>query len=77
MLMLRLVRNGYRYTLLDVARKSGVPQTKLSLLERGIIAPTDKERARIARVFNADPDRLFAEVVPETLGKAEQMGVTV
>jgi transcriptional regulator with XRE-family HTH domain len=77
MLHLRLFRVASRLTLLEVQLKSGVTATRLSLAERGLITLTPKDQGRVAKVLNADPERLFAEVVPSTLGKAQQVEAVV
>lgn len=71
MIRLRLTRIVSQLTQYDLARRSRVSQTRLSMLERGIVSPSPEERAAIARVFCADPDALFQEVFPERLCKRD------
>ncbi len=76
MLQLRLMRIARRMTIFDLARKTGVATSTLSMVERGLVALPEKDKLRIARVFNADPARLFAEVVPdkEAFGEVASAG---
>ena len=73
MIWLRFIRIASDLTLFDVAQKSGVSQTKLSMVERGIVPPTPEERMAIARALGADSDALFQGVSPEVMCKAESV----
>lgn len=51
-----------------LAARSGVPQTYISLLERGRLVPTETELDRLARVLDVSPSRaLLAVVAPSTV----------
>ena len=42
----------------DLQLKSGIPQSRISLIERGYVVPTDSERARIAKAVGVRPEDL-------------------
>lgn len=54
MMDLREVRFKKRKTQYDVCKFSGVPQSKISLIERGYASPTRRERIAIAEVLEVD-----------------------
>ncbi|MCK4822481.1 helix-turn-helix transcriptional regulator, partial [bacterium] len=39
----------------DLCKFSGIPQSKISLIERGYASPTRRERIAIAKVLEVDP----------------------
>jgi predicted transcriptional regulator len=39
-----------------------IPQTKISLIERGLVDPTPDERVRIAQALGCSEDELWPEV---------------
>ena len=51
---LRELRFKSRKTQYDVCKLSGIPQSRISLIERGYATPKRKERLAIAQVFNVD-----------------------
>ena len=55
---LREIRFKKRKTQYDITKFSGVPQSKISLIERGYISPTRKERIAIARSLEIDPKEI-------------------
>jgi len=55
---LREIRFKKRKTQYDVCKFSGVPQSKISLIERGYASPTRKERFAIAKALEVDPKKI-------------------
>ena len=51
---LREVRFKKRKTQYDICKFSGVPQSKISLIERGYASPTRKEKFAIAKALGVD-----------------------
>ena len=43
----------------DVALKTGIPQSKISLIERGYVAPKDDEKLRFAKALNCEVQEIF------------------
>ena len=62
MLQLRIERVKKGLTQCDISMKTGIPQWRLSLLERGI-PPLPEEAKKIAETLNADAKILFKPVV--------------
>jgi transcriptional regulator with XRE-family HTH domain len=62
MIYLKFVRlnNGLRQD--DLAIQTGIPQYRISRLERGESRPTQDERARIAQVLGVSEDTIFRRV---------------
>ncbi len=58
---LRVQRVIRELTQSELATLSGVPQWRLSLLERDLKVAKDNERQRLAAALNANPVDLFAE----------------
>ena len=56
---LRIKRNLRRITQFDIRLKTGIHQSKISLIENGYYPPTIEEKKKIAKVFNCKPDELF------------------
>jgi len=52
---LREARFKKRQTQYDVSKDSGVHQSRISLIERGYISPTRKEKSAIAKALEVDP----------------------
>jgi transcriptional regulator with XRE-family HTH domain len=60
---LRVARVRRSWTLNEVARRApGLHPSRLSLLERGEIEPTDRDREAIRKVFGCDPDLLLRPI---------------
>jgi len=51
---LREARFKSRMTQWGLALRTGVNQSKVSLIERGYVVPTDEERKRICEALNLD-----------------------
>ena len=52
---LRAVRFKKRFIQHDLVKATGIPQSKISLIERGYISPTKNERRAIAKALQVDP----------------------
>jgi transcriptional regulator with XRE-family HTH domain len=61
----RLVRGQTQF---DLARAIGVVPSRLSLLERGLIEPSRRERAALARALKSSPVELFGELAESSDG---------
>lgn len=48
------LREKHGLTQVELAAASGVPQSQISRIERGVVSPTGSTLARIAAVLNAD-----------------------
>lgn len=59
MLRIRLLRLTRSMTLWDLSQAANVSQGRLSMIERGIIAPTEPERERLANILHAPASTLF------------------
>ena len=51
---LREIRFKKRKTQYDICKFSGVSQSKISLIERGYVSPTRKEKLAIAKAVGVD-----------------------
>jgi ribosome-binding protein aMBF1 (putative translation factor) len=49
----------------DLARSTGIIQTRLSLIERGEVKPKEQEIRAIAKVLGLKPDECFEELEHE------------
>ena len=49
----------------DLARSTGIIQTRLSLIERGEVEPKEQEIRAIAKVLGLSPEECFEEVIEE------------
>ena len=47
----------------DISVKTGIPQSKLSLIERGYIKPREDEKKKIAKALNCKVTDIFPENV--------------
>ncbi len=45
----------------DISIKTGIPQSKLSLIERGYIDPKEDEKKRIAKVLGHKVEDIFSD----------------
>lgn len=45
----------------DISVKTGIPQSKLSLIERGYIEPREDEKRKIAKVLGCKVAEIFPE----------------
>jgi transcriptional regulator with XRE-family HTH domain len=44
----------------DIALRTGIPQSKISLIERGYIEPKDDEKEKIAKALNCQVADIFS-----------------
>lgn len=68
---LRVRRVELDVTQFEIARKSGIGETRLSRIENGLIDPLDHERAALARVLDTTEDVLFPELAASTPAEGE------
>ena len=47
----------------DISLKTGIPQSKISLFERGYLLPREDEREKLAEVLSCEESDLFPPVV--------------
>lgn len=59
MLRIKLLRMSKRLSQWELARLCGVSQGRYSMVERGLIAPTEDERERLSKILQAPPSTLF------------------
>tara|TARA_B100001964_G_C13669958_1_gene352851 strand:+ start:303 stop:500 length:198 start_codon:yes stop_codon:yes gene_type:complete len=45
----------------DIALKTGIPQSRISLIERGYFNPSDEEKKKISKVLRHKTEDLFSE----------------
>lgn len=55
---LRELRFHRKLSQWDVSVLSGIPQPKISLIERGYITPQDKELKIFSSIFNVNPNEI-------------------
>jgi transcriptional regulator with XRE-family HTH domain len=48
---------------IEIARKAGIHESRLSKLANGYVDPTDDEKKSLSRVLHAPPDELFPEAI--------------
>ena len=58
----RIVKNKSQNLL---SYETGIPQTTISLLERGLKQPKPEDARKLAKALDEDPKELFPEVVNE------------
>ena len=61
---LREIRFYRGFSQYDITLRTGIPQSKISLIERGYVQPGDDEKERIAKALKCR----VGEVFPETQG---------
>jgi transcriptional regulator with XRE-family HTH domain len=59
MLRVKLLRMSKGFSQWELSRDAGLSQGRYSMIERGLIDPTEAERAGLAKVLNANPTILF------------------
>jgi transcriptional regulator with XRE-family HTH domain len=59
MLKVRVLRISQNMTLWDLSRVACISQGRLSMLERGLIDPTEEERERLSQILHAAAATLF------------------
>lgn len=67
MLKIKLLRMSRDLSQWELSRTVGISQGRYSMIERGLIEPTEEERARLARVLGANPATLFRAAVRPTV----------
>ena len=60
--VLRHVRLDADFTLLDVQQRTGISQSRLSLIERELVAARPDEQERLARLLEREIEYLFPAV---------------
>lgn len=63
MLRIKVLRQSKGLTQWEICRETGISQGRYSMIERGLIDPTEEERARLAHVLGANPASLFRSAV--------------
>lgn len=66
MLKIKLLRMSRSLSQWELSRTVGISQGRYSMIERGLIDPTEVERARMARVLGANPATLFRTAIRST-----------
>jgi transcriptional regulator with XRE-family HTH domain len=56
---LRTLRLGRNLTIRDLRNLTGISTGRISMLERGFVLPTERERERLCAAFETNPDELF------------------
>ena len=56
--MERILKGFNQY---DIALKTGIPQSKISLIERGYLEPKKEEKRKIAKALNLKVSEIFPE----------------
>ncbi len=62
---LRNVRVLKRLTQYDIQMRAGIPQCKISLIERGYLQPKEEEKKRLAKALGVRPEEIWPKN-PET-----------
>lgn len=57
---IRRIRREKELTVTGVAKQADITRQYLNAIERGIYAPSDQVRIRIAKAIGADPNELFS-----------------
>lgn len=58
MLKLRLLRRSLGFSIHELSARTGITAPQISLLERGLAAPSPHEMRRLAAVLASDTDRI-------------------
>jgi transcriptional regulator with XRE-family HTH domain len=78
MLKIKLLRMSQGLSQWELSRAAGMSQGRYSMIERGLIDPTEAERAGLASVLNANPGTLFRSAVrvsaPAAVSQSELVG---
>jgi transcriptional regulator with XRE-family HTH domain len=61
---LRLMRLQQNVTQIELALKTGIPQSSISLFERSILHPNDRQQEKFADTLNVRVEFLFNSVMP-------------
>ncbi len=68
MLKIKLLRMSRSLSQWELSRTVGVSQGRFSMIERGLIEPTEAERIRLASVLGANPATLFRAAIRSGAG---------
>lgn len=63
MLKIKLLRLSKGLSQWELSSNAAMSQGRYSMIERGLIDPTEAERAGLAKVLNANPATLFRSAV--------------
>ncbi|MBA5870900.1 MAG: helix-turn-helix domain-containing protein [Nitrospira sp. CR2.1] len=66
MLKIKLLRMSRNLSQWELSQRVGVSQGRYSMIERGLIEPTETERIRLAHVLGANPAMLFRAAIRST-----------
>ena len=69
---IKSLRDGRNEAIKDVAHTLGIPQSRLSELEKGVRIPTDGQIERMAQYFEISTDELTALVKAELASLLER-----
>ncbi len=64
MLRIKLLRMSYVLSQWELSKAIGVSQGQYSMIERGLIKPTDEQRDKLAEILHASASTLFRKAVP-------------
>jgi transcriptional regulator with XRE-family HTH domain len=71
MIRMKLLRLAASRSQWDVANAARISQGRYSMIERGLVPPTDEERARLATALGAPAQTLFRAVMTPTRPAAQ------
>jgi transcriptional regulator with XRE-family HTH domain len=78
MLKIKLLRMSQGLSQWELSRAAGMSQGRYSMIERGLIDPTEAERAGLANLLNANPATLFRSATrastPVVISQSEMVG---
>ena len=60
---LRVLRAERRVTQFEVHLQTGINATKISFIERGLIAPTNLEKQKLSKALGVRPEEVFPSEV--------------
>ncbi len=63
MLKIKLLRMSHRLSQWELSHRSAMSQGRYSMIERGLIEPTEEERERLAEVLGEAPAKLFRPAI--------------
>lgn len=76
MLRIKVLRLSRGMSQWDLSQASGMSQGQYSMVERGLINPTDNERERLARVLSVPASTLFRSAIRLRRNTSEQLRTT-
>ena len=78
MLKIKLLRMSKGLSQWELSRGAGMSQGRYSMIERGLIDPTEAERAGLGKVLNANSATLFRSAMrmsaPVVVSRPEMVG---